>query len=144
MQGEPSRRPASLELAVTGDAQVANAIEQLGRFDDMVDNPGIGTWDVGGGNDLRYSRLVCDINAFDLLRRGRPEVSRTRQQEKDIMSTYLADKVEDLTVQGPSARFTYRRMGPQGGIPLVLLNRFRGTIETRSSWTSWPPATTCP
>ncbi|MFI0084773.1 alpha/beta fold hydrolase [Streptomyces bobili] len=45
------------------------------------------------------------------------------------MSTYLADKAEDLTVEGPSARFTYRRMGPQGGVPLVLLNRFRGTID---------------
>ncbi|MEU6352686.1 alpha/beta hydrolase [Streptomyces sp. NPDC047072] len=45
------------------------------------------------------------------------------------MSTYLADKAEDLTVEGPSARFTYRRTGPQGGVPLVLLNRFRGTID---------------
>ncbi len=45
------------------------------------------------------------------------------------MSTYLADKAEDLAVEGPSARFTYRRMGPQGGVPLVLLNRFRGTID---------------
>ncbi|GKQ39237.1 alpha/beta fold hydrolase [Streptomyces sp. A012304] len=45
------------------------------------------------------------------------------------MSTYLADKAENLTVEGPSARFTYRRLGPQGGVPLVLLNRFRGTID---------------
>lgn len=45
------------------------------------------------------------------------------------MSTYLADKAEDLTVKGPYATFTYRRMGPQGGVPLVLLNRFRGTID---------------
>ncbi|MCX5316941.1 alpha/beta fold hydrolase [Streptomyces sp. NBC_00154] len=45
------------------------------------------------------------------------------------MSTYLADKAEGLTVEGPSATFTYRRMGPQGGVPLVLLNRFRGTID---------------
>ncbi|MEU6196571.1 alpha/beta hydrolase [Streptomyces sp. NPDC047061] len=45
------------------------------------------------------------------------------------MSTYLADKAEDLTVEGPSARFTYRRLGSQGGVPLVLLNRFRGTID---------------
>jgi pimeloyl-ACP methyl ester carboxylesterase len=46
-----------------------------------------------------------------------------------MMSTYLADKVENRTVQGPSARFGYRRMGPQGGVPLVLLNRFRGTMD---------------
>jgi len=32
-------------------------------------------------------------------------------------------------VGGPSAAFTYRRFGRQGGVPLVLLNRFRGTID---------------
>src|SRR5438094_9208789 len=50
------------------------------------------------------------------------------------MSTYLADTAENLTVDGPSATFTYRRIGPRGGVPLVLLNRFRGTID----W--WDPA----
>ncbi|GAB2991827.1 hypothetical protein GCM10023080_066990 [Streptomyces pseudoechinosporeus] len=45
------------------------------------------------------------------------------------MSTYLSDKAEDLSVEGPSARSTYRRMGPRGGVPLVLLHRFRGTID---------------
>jgi pimeloyl-ACP methyl ester carboxylesterase len=45
------------------------------------------------------------------------------------MSTYLADTAENLAVKGPSARFAYRRMGPQGGVPLILLNRFRGTID---------------
>ncbi|WP_410609503.1 alpha/beta fold hydrolase [Amycolatopsis sp. lyj-109] len=45
------------------------------------------------------------------------------------MSTYLADTAENLTVDGPSATFTYRRFGPRGGVPLVLLNRFRGTID---------------
>jgi pimeloyl-ACP methyl ester carboxylesterase len=50
------------------------------------------------------------------------------------MSTYLANTAEDLFVQGPSARFGYRRIGPQGGVPLVLLNRFRGTLD----W--WDPA----
>ena len=45
------------------------------------------------------------------------------------MSTFLADTAEDLTVDGPSARFTYRRLGPQGGVPLVLVQRFRGTID---------------
>ncbi|MGW0846721.1 alpha/beta fold hydrolase [Streptomyces sp. NPDC002787] len=45
------------------------------------------------------------------------------------MSTYLADKAENLTAEGPSARFTYRRMGSQGGVPLVLLQRFRATID---------------
>ncbi|MFI9169750.1 alpha/beta fold hydrolase [Streptomyces lincolnensis] len=45
------------------------------------------------------------------------------------MSTSLADATEDLTVEGPSATFTYRRIGPRGGIPLVLLNRVRGTLD---------------
>ncbi|WP_069767786.1 alpha/beta fold hydrolase [Streptomyces sp. LUP30] len=45
------------------------------------------------------------------------------------MSTYLADAAEDLTVDGPSATFTYRRLGPAGGTPLVLLNRVRGTLD---------------
>src|SRR5882757_11178226 len=45
------------------------------------------------------------------------------------MSTYLADAAKNLSVTGPSAVFTYRRLGPQGGVPLVLLHRFRGTID---------------
>lgn len=45
------------------------------------------------------------------------------------MSTFLADQAENLTVEGPSATFTYRRMGPRGGLPLVLMNRFKGTID---------------
>ena len=45
------------------------------------------------------------------------------------MSTYLADTAENVSVGGPSAAFTYRRFGRQGGVPLVLLNRFRGTID---------------
>jgi pimeloyl-ACP methyl ester carboxylesterase len=45
------------------------------------------------------------------------------------MSTYLADAAENLTVEGPSATFTYRRIGRRGGVPLVLLNRVRGTID---------------
>ncbi|MDT9697981.1 alpha/beta hydrolase [Streptomyces sp. P17] len=45
------------------------------------------------------------------------------------MSTFLADTAENLTVEGPSATFTYRRIGPRGGIPLVLLGRVRGTID---------------
>jgi pimeloyl-ACP methyl ester carboxylesterase len=40
------------------------------------------------------------------------------------MSPYVADTAENLAVEGPSARFTYGRMGPRGGVPLVLLHRF--------------------
>jgi pimeloyl-ACP methyl ester carboxylesterase len=45
------------------------------------------------------------------------------------MTTYTADALENHTVAGASAVFTYRRTGPQGGVPLVLLMRFRGTID---------------
>jgi pimeloyl-ACP methyl ester carboxylesterase len=45
------------------------------------------------------------------------------------MSTTTADTAENLSVDGPSATFTYRRFGPRGGVPLILLNRFRGTID---------------
>lgn len=45
------------------------------------------------------------------------------------MTTATFTHTENLTVQGPSARFTYRRTGPRGGVPLVLLHRFRATID---------------
>ncbi|MDW8803282.1 alpha/beta hydrolase [Streptomyces scabiei] len=45
------------------------------------------------------------------------------------MSVYLAETAEDLFVDGPSARFGYRRIGPKGNTPLVLLNRFGGTLD---------------
>ncbi|MGA5900271.1 alpha/beta fold hydrolase [Streptomyces venetus] len=45
------------------------------------------------------------------------------------MSTHQADVAEDFTVEGPSATFTYRRLGPAGGTPLILLNRVRGTLD---------------
>ncbi|MEV4238147.1 MULTISPECIES: alpha/beta hydrolase [unclassified Nocardia] len=45
------------------------------------------------------------------------------------MSTYLSDTAENRTVDAASARFTYRRIGPRGGTPLILLNRVRATID---------------
>ncbi|MFE9320635.1 alpha/beta fold hydrolase [Nocardia sp. NPDC052278] len=46
------------------------------------------------------------------------------------MSTYTpVNAAEDLHVDGASARFTYRRIGPRGGVPLVLLHRFRATVD---------------
>jgi pimeloyl-ACP methyl ester carboxylesterase len=45
------------------------------------------------------------------------------------VTTYTADTLEDHTAAGLSAVFTYRRTGPRGGVPLVLLMRFRGTID---------------
>jgi pimeloyl-ACP methyl ester carboxylesterase len=45
------------------------------------------------------------------------------------MSTSLTDTTETRYIQGPSARFAYRRIGTSGGVPLVLLHRFRATID---------------
>jgi pimeloyl-ACP methyl ester carboxylesterase len=45
------------------------------------------------------------------------------------MTTYTADTLDNHTAAGPSTVFTYRRTGPRGGVPLVLLMRFRGTID---------------
>ncbi|MEV5714766.1 alpha/beta hydrolase [Amycolatopsis mediterranei] len=45
------------------------------------------------------------------------------------MTTSPADTAETRFVEGPSATFAYRRIGPRVGVPLVLLNRFRGTID---------------
>jgi pimeloyl-ACP methyl ester carboxylesterase len=37
-------------------------------------------------------------------------------------------------IEGPTARFGYRRLGPEAGVPLVLCMRFRGTLD------HWDPA----
>lgn len=45
------------------------------------------------------------------------------------MSTYLAETVETSYIQGKLARYGYREYGMEGGIPLVLLNRYRATLD---------------
>ncbi|WP_280217333.1 alpha/beta fold hydrolase [Nocardia neocaledoniensis] len=46
------------------------------------------------------------------------------------MNSYTPVHVaEDLRFQGGSDRFTYRRIGPRGGVPLLLLHRFRAAID---------------
>ncbi|WP_406281135.1 alpha/beta hydrolase [Nocardia sp. NBC_00881] len=46
------------------------------------------------------------------------------------MNTYTpVNAAENLHIDAASARFTYRRMGPRGGVPLVLLHRFRATVD---------------
>jgi pimeloyl-ACP methyl ester carboxylesterase len=46
-----------------------------------------------------------------------------------VTSPHPADRAADLTVEGPSATFTYRRMGPRGGVPVILFSRTRGTVD---------------
>lgn len=46
-----------------------------------------------------------------------------------MTSTYAAATLQTQYVETPSARFAYRRRGPQGGVPLVLLHRFRATLD---------------
>lgn len=48
--------------------------------------------------------------------------------------TYAADQAETHYVTTAAATYAYRRQGPAGGVPLVLVNRFRGTIDY------WDPA----
>ncbi|MEV0949047.1 alpha/beta hydrolase [Promicromonospora sp. NPDC050249] len=48
--------------------------------------------------------------------------------------TYVADTVPTLTVDAPSGLIAYRRFGPRGKTPLVLFQRFRGTMD------HWDPA----
>jgi pimeloyl-ACP methyl ester carboxylesterase len=51
-----------------------------------------------------------------------------------MFMTYLADTVPTLTVDAPSGSIAYRRFGPRGATPLVLFQRFRGTMD------HWDPA----
>lgn len=47
---------------------------------------------------------------------------------------HIADTVPTLTVDAPSGLIAYRRFGPRGTTPLVLFQRFRGTMD------HWDPA----
>ncbi|MEO3821046.1 alpha/beta hydrolase [Plantactinospora sp. B24E8] len=49
-------------------------------------------------------------------------------------TTYPADRVETRYVTTDSATYAYRRQGPRRGVPLVMVLRFRGTID------HWDPA----
>jgi hypothetical protein len=55
-----------------------------------------------------------------------------------MTTTYAADRTETQYVTTPAATYAYRRQGPTGGIPLVLVLRFRApsTTGTRHSWRS--------
>lgn len=50
------------------------------------------------------------------------------------MTTFQSDRAETQYVDGVSARFAYRRIGPRSGVPLIMAMRFRGTID------HWDPA----
>jgi pimeloyl-ACP methyl ester carboxylesterase len=50
------------------------------------------------------------------------------------MTTFQSDRAETQYVDGASARFAYRRLGPRSGVPLIMAIRFRGTID------HWDPA----
>ncbi len=50
------------------------------------------------------------------------------------MTIFQSDRAETQYVDGVSARFAYRRLGPRSGVPLIMAMRFRGTID------HWDPA----
>ena len=45
------------------------------------------------------------------------------------MTGSLSAQAETRFLDGPSARYAYRRFGPDAGVPLVLALRFRGTMD---------------
>ena len=47
---------------------------------------------------------------------------------------FVSDTIETEYVDGPNARYAYRRFGKTGAPPLVMCMRFRGTID------HWDPA----
>lgn len=51
-----------------------------------------------------------------------------------MTTTFQADQASTQYVEGVSARFAYRRLGPRSGVPLILCLRLRGTID------HWDPA----
>ncbi len=51
-----------------------------------------------------------------------------------IATPFLSDGVEPQCVDGPVARYAYRRFGKPGAVPVVLCTRFRATID------HWDPA----
>lgn len=44
-------------------------------------------------------------------------------------TTYSASTAHTQYVETKSARFAYRRLGQAGGVPLLLLHRFRATLD---------------
>ncbi len=50
------------------------------------------------------------------------------------MTTFHSDAAETQSIEGTSARFAYRRLGPESGVPFILCLRLRGTID------HWDPA----
>lgn len=50
------------------------------------------------------------------------------------MTKYKADSAPTKFVQGTKANFGYREIGPESGTPIVLLQRYRGTLD------DWDPA----
>jgi pimeloyl-ACP methyl ester carboxylesterase len=46
-----------------------------------------------------------------------------------VTGPYRADSAPTQYVTGSLARYGYRELGPEGDIPIVLLQRFRGTID---------------
>lgn len=48
-----------------------------------------------------------------------------------MTTNYAANTAETKYIETKSAKFAYRRLGPVGGVPLLLLHRFRATLDWR-------------
>jgi pimeloyl-ACP methyl ester carboxylesterase len=65
-----------------------------------------------------------------------PDVIMGAAQRRRIVRMHTHDTAPTQTVEAKGIRFAYRRFGRQGGIPLVLNQHFRGTLDY------WDPAVT--
>ncbi|SDZ55621.1 alpha/beta fold hydrolase [Herbiconiux ginsengi] len=45
------------------------------------------------------------------------------------MATYISETIEAEYIDGAQARYGYRQFGPRRGVPLLLLHRYRGTLD---------------
>jgi pimeloyl-ACP methyl ester carboxylesterase len=59
---------------------------------------------------------------------------RSHQNEDDMTDFVTHHTAATHLVAGDGLRYAYRALGPAGGIPLVLCQRFRGTMD------DWDPA----
>lgn len=60
--------------------------------------------------------------------------AETHPPKENLMTSYTYDQVPTRFVEAAAVRFAFRRFGAGAGVPLLFLNRFRGTMD------HWDPA----
>jgi len=77
--------------------------------------------------------IAAAAASFTTTSAASPAPAPTPTQESP-MTSFAYDQVPTQFVEAGGVRFAYRRFGAAAGVPLVWLNRFRGTID------HWDPA----